>query len=121
LLACCDLSLIPRALGVSAHRWLARKLKRANRRAREEMSQIYNALEETFQGIKIVKASRWNVTSGGDSTALPRIYYVKSMRIAYFSIPLTRRSRTAGNLTHLRGHAAGAYLAMRGQTHLFGS
>ena len=31
-------------------------LKRANRRAMEEMAQLYNVLEETFRGIKIVKA-----------------------------------------------------------------
>ena len=31
-------------------------LKRANRRAMEEMAQLYNTLEETFRGIKIVKA-----------------------------------------------------------------
>jgi hypothetical protein len=35
---------------------LSRSLKRANRRAMEEMSQIYNALSETLSGIKVVKA-----------------------------------------------------------------
>ena len=39
-----------------AIRWLAKTLKRANRRAMEEMAQLYNTLEETFRGIKIVKA-----------------------------------------------------------------
>ncbi len=37
-------------------RWLAKMLKRANRRAMEEMALIYGTLEETFRSIKIVKA-----------------------------------------------------------------
>jgi ATP-binding cassette, subfamily B, bacterial MsbA len=36
--------------------WLAKMLKRANRRAMEEMAGIYTTLEETFRSIKIVKA-----------------------------------------------------------------
>jgi ATP-binding cassette subfamily B protein/subfamily B ATP-binding cassette protein MsbA len=39
-----------------AVRWLAKSLKRANRRAMEEMAVIYTTLEETFRNVKIVKA-----------------------------------------------------------------
>ena len=39
-----------------AVRWLAKSLKRANRKAMEEMATIYTTLEETFRNIKIVKA-----------------------------------------------------------------
>ena len=34
-------------------RWLAKMLKRANRKAMEEMAQIYDTLDETLRG------SRW--------------------------------------------------------------
>ena len=37
-------------------RWLAKTLKRANRRAMEETAAMYTTLEETFRSIKIVKA-----------------------------------------------------------------
>ena len=37
-------------------RWLAKTLKRANRRAMEGMAQLYSTLEEVFRGIKVVKA-----------------------------------------------------------------
>ena len=35
---------------------LAKSLKRANRRAMEELSHIYDNLSETFGGIKVIKA-----------------------------------------------------------------
>ena len=50
------LSLVVAPLAGLLIRWLAKTLKRANRRAMEEMALLYNTLEETFRGIKIVKA-----------------------------------------------------------------
>ena len=50
------LSLVVAPLAAICVRWLAKMLKRANRRAMEEMAVIYTTLEETFRGIKIVKA-----------------------------------------------------------------
>ena len=50
------LSLVVAPLAGLAIRWLSKMLKRANRRAMEQMAQLYNVLEETFRGIKIVKA-----------------------------------------------------------------
>ena len=47
---------------------LAKTLNRANRKALEEMSSLYTILDETFSGIKVVKASPWNATSA----TLPR-------------------------------------------------
>jgi ATP-binding cassette subfamily B protein/subfamily B ATP-binding cassette protein MsbA len=50
------LSLVIAPPAVLSIRWLAKMLKRSNRKAMEEMAQIYNTLDETFRGIKIVKA-----------------------------------------------------------------
>ena len=50
------LSLLIAPLSALLVQWLAKALKRANRRAMEEMAEIYTTLEETFRGIKIVKA-----------------------------------------------------------------
>ena len=44
------------AHGAYSIRWLAKMLKRSNRRAMEEMAAMYTTLEETFRSIKIVKA-----------------------------------------------------------------
>ena len=54
-----------------AIRWLAKTLKRANRRAMEEMAQLYNTLEETFRGIKIVKAFT-NERAGAEAVPRPQ-------------------------------------------------
>ncbi len=99
---------------------LSKTLKRANRRAMEEMSQIYSVLEETFQGIKIVQAftmerfERWRFHQSSKK------YYHKAMRIARYdslSHPLTE---LMGIVTISLAIVAGAYLVLKGETHLFG-
>ena len=50
------LTLISAPLAAFAIHWLAKALKRANRRASEEFSGIFDRLEETFGGIKVMKA-----------------------------------------------------------------
>jgi len=114
------LSLIVAPLAALLIGWLAKTLKRANRRAMEEMSQLYGVLEETFQGIKVVKAftmERYERHRFHDNS---KKYYKKALKIARYDA-LTRP------LTELMGIAsicmailAGAYLVINQQTHLFG-
>jgi ATP-binding cassette subfamily B protein/subfamily B ATP-binding cassette protein MsbA len=113
-------SLILAPLAFLLIRWLARKLKRANRRAMEEMSQIYNALEETFQGIKIVKAFTMERYERRRFHRFAKNYYLKSMRIAYFDSLTRPVTELLGILTICVAMLAGAYLAIREQTHLLG-
>ena len=114
------LSLIVAPVAGFAIRWLAKTLKRANRRAMEEMAQLYNTLDETFRGIKVVKAftnerqerKRFHVRS--------KAFYHKSMRIAFYdslSHPLTE---VLGILAICLTLLAGAWLALKGQTSLLG-
>jgi ATP-binding cassette subfamily B protein/subfamily B ATP-binding cassette protein MsbA len=114
------LSLLVAPVAGLAIRWLAKTLKRANRRAMEEMAQLYNTLEETFRGIKVVKAftnerqerKRFHVRS--------KAYYKKAMRIARYdslSHPLTE---VMGILTICLALLAGAWLTLKGQTTLLG-
>ena len=73
-------------------RWLARMLKRANRRAMEEMAGMYTTLEETFRSIKIVKAFTTEAQERKRFHANNKSYYRKSMRIARYdslSHPMT--------------------------------
>lgn len=101
-------------------RWLARTLKRANRRAMEEMAQIYNTLDETFRGIKIVKAftmeshERWRFHSNSKK------YYRKSMKIAGYDSLSHPVTEIMGILTICLALLAGAWLVLQGETHLFG-
>ncbi len=99
---------------------LARILKRANTRAMEEMSQIYTLLEETFQGIKVVKAftmERYERCRFHNSS---KKYYTKAMRIARYEALTRPVTELMGITTILLALLAGAYLVLRETTLLFG-
>jgi len=101
-------------------RWLAKSLKRANRKAMEEMAQIYGTLEETFRGIKIVKAFTMERHERRRFHQNGKKYFRKAMKIARYdslSHPLTE---TAGILIICLAILAGAWLVLRGGTSLLG-
>ena len=100
--------------------WLAKALKRANRRAMEEMAQLYSTLEETFRGIKVVKAfamerhERWRFHLNS------KHYFKKAMRIARYDSLSRPITEIMGIITICLALLAGAYLVLSGGTHLFG-
>ena len=101
-------------------RWLAKMLKRANRQAMEEMAQIYTTLDETFRGIKIVKAFTMERHERRRFHRNGKKYYRKAMKIARYdslSHPITE---VMGILTICLAMLAGAYLVLQGETHLLG-
>ncbi|MBU4398561.1 MAG: ABC transporter ATP-binding protein/permease, partial [Planctomycetes bacterium] len=114
------LTMIITPIAVFSIRWLAKMLKRANRRAMEEMALIYATLEETFRSIKIVKAftnERRERTQFHDDN---KRYYHKAMRIARYnslSHPLTEMMGIAAISLAM---TAGAWLILSRETHLFG-
>lgn len=107
----------PAALAI---RWLAKTLKRANRRAMEEMAVVYGALEETFRGIKVVKAftmerhERWHFHLAAKS------YFKKAMKIASYDALAHPITEVMGLLITSIGALAGAWLVLQNETHLFG-
>lgn len=114
------LSLVLAPLSALMIRGLAKSLKRANRKAMEEMSQIYNILEETFQGIKVVKAftmersERWRFHQVGKK------YLHKAMRIARYDSLTRPVTEVMGITTVCVALLAGAYLVLKEKTELFG-
>ncbi len=99
---------------------LAKALKRANRRAMEEMSQIYILLTETFDGIKVVKAFTMERYERRRFHESCKNYFRKAARIArYDSLthPLTEMIGVTIICLALLG---GAYLVLKGQTTLLG-
>ena len=114
------LSLIVAPLAALAIRWLSKMLKRANRRAMEQMVQIFNVLEETFRGIKIVKAFTSEPYERKRFHLRSKDYYRKSMKIARYdslSHPITE---FMGILTVCLALLAGAWLVLKGETRLLG-
>ncbi|MCA9259704.1 MAG: ABC transporter ATP-binding protein [Planctomycetales bacterium] len=114
------ITLIAAPLAGYAIHWLAKALKRANRRALEELSVIYDRLEETFSGMKVIKAfgresrerSRFHLTS--------KQYYRRSMRIAFYDSLVSPLTETMGVMMITAAILAGGYLVLNQQTHLFG-
>jgi ATP-binding cassette subfamily B protein/subfamily B ATP-binding cassette protein MsbA len=86
------LTLIVMPAAAFSIRWLAKMLKRANRRAMEEMAVIYTTLEETFRSVKIVKAFTNEPQERKRFHDNNKRYYHRAMRIARYdslSHPMT--------------------------------
>ena len=114
------LSLIVAPLAALAIRWLSKMLKRANRRAMEQMVQIFNVLEETFRGIKVVKAFTGEPYERRRFHLRSKEYYRKAMKIARYdslSHPITE---FMGVLTICLALLAGVWLVLKGETRLLG-
>ncbi|MDZ7620845.1 MAG: ABC transporter ATP-binding protein [Patescibacteria group bacterium] len=101
-------------------RWLAKALKRANRRAMEEMAQMYNTLEETLRGIKIVKAFTSERQERRRFHQGAKNYYKRAMRIARYDALAHPLTEVFGILVISLALLAGARLALSGETHLLG-
>ncbi|HJT31066.1 MAG TPA: ABC transporter ATP-binding protein [Pirellulales bacterium] len=114
------LSLVLAPLSALMIRGLARSLKRANRKAMEEMSQIYNILEETFQGIKVVKAFTMERSERWRFHLVGKKYLHKAMRIARYDSLTRPVTEVMGITTVCVALLAGAYLVLNKKTELFG-
>ncbi len=99
---------------------VGRLMKRATRRLLERMSNIYKILQESFQGIRVVKAFTMEPAERRRFKAATRDYYRKSMMLVKIDalsdpiIELLGVAAVGGALL------AGSYLVMNEDTHLFG-
>jgi ATP-binding cassette, subfamily B, bacterial MsbA len=114
------LSLVVAPLSALLIRWLARTLKRANRKAMEEMSQIYNILDETFQGVKVVKAFTMERSERWRFHKVSRNYLKKAMRIARYDSLTRPVTEVMGMTTVCVALLAGAYMVLEQKNNLFG-
>ncbi|MGA2063899.1 MAG: ABC transporter ATP-binding protein [Thermoguttaceae bacterium] len=114
------LSLVIAPLAALAIRWLAKTLRRANRRAMEQMAQLYNVLEETFRGIKIVKAFTNEPQERNRFHVRSKAYYKRALRIAGYDSLSHPMSEMMGIFMITLALLAGAWLVLKGKTHLLG-
>jgi ATP-binding cassette subfamily B protein/subfamily B ATP-binding cassette protein MsbA len=112
------LVLVPVALYVLTR--VGQVMKRATRRLLERMSSIYKILQETFQGIRVVKAFTMEPYERRRFRTVTKEYYHKAMWVV-------KLDALAGPIVELLGVAAvaaallaGAYLVLEQKTHLFG-
>ena len=100
--------------------FLAKTLKRANRKALEEMSSLYTILAETFSGIKVVKAFTMERYERRRFHTTSKKYYKKAMRIAVVDALVNPVTEVMGITTICLAILCGAYLVMTGETRLLG-
>lgn len=99
---------------------LSKSLRRANRRALERMSSLYNLLTETFSGIKVIKAFTMERQQRQEFYQVSKQYYRKTMRIALYDALVSPLTEVMGILTICLAILAGAYLVLNEETHLLG-
>jgi ATP-binding cassette, subfamily B, bacterial MsbA len=99
---------------------VARSAKRANRRAMEQMSSMYNILVETFSGIKVVKAFTMERYERQRFHQLSKQALRKGMRIALLDSMVNPITEVMGIFITCVAILAGAYLVLNQQTHLLG-
>ncbi len=114
------LSLVIAPLAGLLIRALARMLKRANRKAMEEMAQLYSVLSETFQAIKIVKAFTMERHERQRFHATSKEYFKKSMKIGWYDAWTRPVTEVLGLSIICLAMLAGAYLVIRGETSIWG-
>jgi ATP-binding cassette subfamily B protein/subfamily B ATP-binding cassette protein MsbA len=100
-------------------RWLGRSLKRANRRALQELTSVYDHLEESFDGIKVIKAFTMESQERSRFHRISRQYYQRSMRIAFYDSLVSPLLELIGLGIIVGVVMIGGYLVLNHQTHLF--
>ncbi|HVJ81699.1 MAG TPA: ABC transporter ATP-binding protein [Planctomycetia bacterium] len=99
---------------------IGRYLKRMSRRNLESMSRIYKILQESFLGIRVVKAFTMERYERRRLYLENKRYYLQAMRLnrteAYGGPVLEFLAMLAVSIALL----AGSYLVIRGQTHVWG-
>ncbi len=106
--------------GAYAIHWLAKSLKRANRRALQELSTVYDHLEESFDGVKVIKAFTMESHERSRFHRISRQYYRRSMKIAFYDSLVSPLTEGIGLVLIVAVIMAGGYLVLNQQTHLFG-
>ncbi|TWT46830.1 ABC transporter ATP-binding protein [Botrimarina hoheduenensis] len=107
-------------LAVIGIRWLGKSLKRANRRAMEELSGVYESLTETLGGIRIIRAfGRESAERARFNHSLQQLYW-RRLKIAFYDSLASPLTENLGVAMVVTAALAGGYLVLNQQTHLFG-
>jgi len=99
---------------------LARSIKRASRRAMEEMSTLYGHLSETFNGIQAVKAFTMERVERNRFHRTAKMFMRRALRIVLYNALTKPVTEMLGIAIISVALLAGAYLVLNQQTHLLG-
>jgi ATP-binding cassette subfamily B protein/subfamily B ATP-binding cassette protein MsbA len=99
---------------------IGRLMKRATRRLLERMSSIYKIMQESFVGIRVVKAFTMEPYERRRFCSATKDYYHKAMWIVNLDALTDPIIEFLGVAAIAGGLLAGAYLVLKGETRLFG-
>lgn len=99
---------------------LAGSIKRANRRAMEEMSSLVGQLTESLEAVQVVKAFTMERHERNRFFHRAKEFYLKSMKIAWYNSLVKPTTELLGIGVISVALLAGAYLVLNQETHLFG-
>lgn len=99
---------------------VGRRMKQATRRLLERTSSIYKILQETFQGIRVVKACTREPHERRRFRKATREYYRKAMKVVKLDALSGPVIDILGTLTVAGAFLAGAFVVLHHRTHLFG-
>lgn len=114
------LVLIVTPLMVVVMNYLSKAIRRASRRAMEEMSQLYGMLTDAFAGIRVVKAFNTQAHQRAKFAERTNAFYRKSMKMAFYNMLARSTSELLGMCTVGLAILGGGYLVINGETHLMG-
>jgi len=113
-------SLITTPIAMVLIHGFSKNVKRANRRAMQEMSQVYNRITETFQGIFAVKAYTMERNERMRFHQVAKNYAVRAQRIALYN-SLTKTSTEVMSIGVVcLALLAGCYLTLNETNHILG-
>lgn len=99
---------------------LSRAIRRASRRAMEEMSQLFGMLNDAFAGIRLVKAFNTHAFERARFNRRTQALYRKSMKMAFYNTLARSSSELLGMTTVGLAILAGGYLVVNDSTQLLG-
>ena len=112
------LILVPVAVFILAR--VGRIMKQATRRLLERMSNIYKILQESFQGIRVVKAFTMEPYERRRFCLATKDYYHKAMMVVNIDAMADPIIEVLGVAAVAAALLAGCHLVLQQQTHLFG-
>lgn len=113
-------SLLLTPLAAFLIRTLAGSIKRANRRAMEENSQLMGVLSESFSGMQTIKAFTMEKFERNRFHRVSKECLRKSMKIVFYNALARPTTEILGMGVVFTALVAGAYLVLNQETHIFG-
>ena len=98
----------------------SKKMKKASRRVLEKMGSLYKILQETFQGLRVVKAFTMEPYERRRFHDAAREYAERSIRVTRIDALTSPLVELTGVVAILLAVLAGAYLVVSGQKRIFG-